>query len=255
MARRPAPNGPVPIHSPAVGLSFEPMTRTVDPVAHAARRDAFVDAALRLIQVRGYEQLSVQDVIEEVGASKGAFFHYFDSKAALLAAIVDRMVEVATRTVAPVAVDPSLTAVEKLQGVFAGIARWKSEQPEFQPDAVVDLARTWYADENRIVIERMRVAVAMRLTPMLLDILREGVLDGSFSITSPEGTASVLTALILGLNEVATRQFLARREGTVSFETVQCTLTAYFEAFERILGMPPTSWPLLDEQTLRFWFG
>jgi len=98
--------------SPAVGLSFGAMARTVDPVAYAARREAFVDAALKVIQAKGYEQLSVQDVIAEVGASKGAFFHYFDSKSALLAAIVDRMVEVATRSVAPIAADPQLTALE-----------------------------------------------------------------------------------------------------------------------------------------------
>jgi AcrR family transcriptional regulator len=52
------------------------MARTVNPVAYAARRDAFVDAAVRLIQEKGYEQLSIQGVIEAADASRGAFFHY-----------------------------------------------------------------------------------------------------------------------------------------------------------------------------------
>ncbi len=231
------------------------MARTVNPVAYAARRDGFVDAAIRLIQRKGYEQLSIQDVIEEVGASKGAFFHYFGSKAALLAAIVDRMVETATSTVAHLAADPELTALQKLQGIFAGIAQWKRAQPELQLGAVAELVRTWYSDENTVVLERMRAAVATRLTPLLVAILREGAEDGSFALTSPEGTASVFTSLILGLNEVAIRLFLARRDGSVSFETVYCTLAAYVEAFDRILGIPPTSWPHLDERTVRFWFG
>jgi AcrR family transcriptional regulator len=231
------------------------MARTVDPVAYAARRDAFVDAALRLVQTKGYEQLSIQDVIAETGASKGAFFHYFDSKAALLAAIVDRMVQEATRTVAPVAADPHLTALEKLQGIFSGIAQWKRVQPELQPAAVSELMRIWYSDENSIVLERMRAAVATRITPLIVDILRQGTADGSFSLASPEGTASVLTALILGLNEAATRLFLGRQDGTVSYDTVTGTLSAYAEAFERVLGIPPASWPLVDESTVRFWFG
>jgi AcrR family transcriptional regulator len=231
------------------------MARTVNPVAYAAKRDAFVGAAVRLIQEKGYEQLSIQGVIEAAGASRGAFFHYFDSKAALLAAVVERTVETATSTVAPIAADARLTALEKLQEIFAGIAQWKREQPEYQPEAVLERLRTWYSDENTIVLERMRVAVARRLTPLLVDILHEGAADGSFSLTSPEGTAGVFTALILGLNEVAIRLLLGRRDGTVAFETVTATLAAYFEAFERILGIPPTSWPLLDEPTLRFWFG
>jgi AcrR family transcriptional regulator len=231
------------------------MARTVDLVAHAARRDAFVDASIRLIQAKGWEQLSIQDVIEAVGASKGAFFHYFDSKAALLAAIVERTVETATSTVAPIATDPELTASQKLQGIFAGIAQWKSEQPEYQPEAIAQSLRTWYSDENTIVIERMRAAVATRLTPLILAVLREGAADGSFSLTSPEGTASVFASLVLGLNEVAVRLFLARRDGTVSFETVTSTLAAYLEAFGRILGNPAALWPPYDERTLRLWFG
>jgi AcrR family transcriptional regulator len=231
------------------------MARTVNPVAHAARRDAYVDAAIRLIRARGYERLSIQDVIAEVGGSKGAFFHYFDSKAALLAAVIERTVETATSTGAPIAADRRLTALEKLQGIFAGIAQWKSEQPEYQPEAIVEPLRTWYSDENTIVLERMRAAVATRLTPLLVAILRQGAADGSFSLTSAEGTGSVVTSLILGLNEVAVRLFLGRRDGTVSFETVTCTLAAYAEAFERILGVPPSSWPIVDEATVRFWFG
>ena len=232
-----------------------PMARRVDPVAHAMRRDTFVDAAMRVIQTRGYEQLSVQEVIDAAGTSKGAFFHYFDSKAALLAAVVDRMVETAVSQVTAVVADPRLTALEKLQGMFAGIYQWKTQQPEFQPALVEQLARTWFSDENTIVVERMRTAVAARLTPMLVGILCEGAADGSFSMTSPEGTASVLTALILDMNVAATRLYLARRDGTVSYDTVVCTLGAYFEAFERTLGLPPASWPVLDESNLRFWFG
>ena len=72
------------------------MARTLDPSAHAVRRDTFLDAAQRLIQSKGYEQMSVQDVLADVGTSKGAFYHYFDSKAALLEGVVDRMVVQAT---------------------------------------------------------------------------------------------------------------------------------------------------------------
>ncbi len=231
------------------------MARTVDPKAYAARRDAFVDAAIRRIQVKGYEQLSVQDVIEEVGASRGAFFHYFDSKSALLAAVVDRMVEVATSQVMPVVADPRLTALEKLQGLFDGIAPWKRAQPEFQPAAVEELVRTWHSDGNTVVVARMREATATRLTPLLVDILHQGAADGSFSLTSPESTANVLTSLMLGLNDVAIRLFLARRKDTVTIDTVMSTLASYAEAFERILGIPPLSWPIVDEATVRFWFG
>ena len=231
------------------------MTRRVDPAAHAIRRDAFVDAAMRLIQARGYDNLSIADVIKEVGASKGAFFHYFDSKAALLAAVVDRMVEVAISRVEPIAADPGIGALAKFEGVFSGIAQWKREQPEFQPAAVAELMRIWYSDENATVVARLRVATRMRLTPLLAGILSEGAADGSWEIASPKGTASVITSLMLGLQDEIIPLFLGRMDGTVTFETVRSTIGTYIEAFERILGIPShLAWPIADEATLRYWF-
>ena len=38
------------------------MARTVDQVAHALRRDEFLDVAQRLLETKGYEQVSIQDV-------------------------------------------------------------------------------------------------------------------------------------------------------------------------------------------------
>jgi len=99
------------------------MARTVNPAAHALRRDAFVDAAQRLIQKKGYEQMSIGDVLDELDTSRGAFYHYFDSKVALLEAVAERMVEVATAEMAPVADDPDRSALQKLDGVFGGLAR------------------------------------------------------------------------------------------------------------------------------------
>jgi AcrR family transcriptional regulator len=230
------------------------MARTLDPAAHAVRRDAFVDAALRVIQARGYDNLSIADVIQSVGASKGAFFHYFGSKAELLAAVVDRMVEVGISGVEPIAADPDLGALAKLDGIFSGIAQWKREQPEFQPAAVAELMRTWYSEENSTVVARLRAATRRRLTPLLTGILRQGAAEGAFSIVSPEGTASVMTSLMLGLQDEIIPLFLGRLDGTVSFETVQSTIGTYVGAFERILGTARLAWPVADEATLRFWF-
>ena len=107
------------------------MARTLDLEAHSLRREAFTDAAQRLIQTRGYEQLSLQDVIDEVGASKGAFYHYFSSKETLLEAVIERMTDAALEVMTPIANDRELTAIAKLQLVFTTLAAWKGERKDF----------------------------------------------------------------------------------------------------------------------------
>jgi AcrR family transcriptional regulator len=227
------------------------MARTLDPAAHALRRDAFVDAALRLVQVKGYEQMSLQDVLDELDASKGAFYHYFDSRAALLEAVVERMVDAATATLAPVVDDPDLPALWKLEGIFSGITRWKTDRK----DLIMSITRVWLSDENVLVREKSRQRTTIRLTPLLAAVVRQGIAEGVFSASSADHAAAVLVALVLGLNEAATRLYLARQSGAVSFEEAERAIAAYTEAFERILGLPPGSWPGPDDETLRYWFG
>ena len=226
------------------------MPRTLNPVAHALRRDAFVEAAQRLIQMKGYEQMSIQDVLDELDASKGAFYHYFDSKEDLLEAVVEGMVDTVTSALEPLVADPDLPALQKLQGVFTGIASWKMERRELML-AVVEV---WLSDENAIVRERFRRHTAVRLTPHLARILRQGKAEGAFSVSSAEHAATVLVSLLLGANETASQLLVARQTGAISFEDVECTLAAYAEAFERLLGLTAGSWPAADSATIRFWF-
>jgi AcrR family transcriptional regulator len=230
------------------------MPRTLNPVAHAIKRDAYLDVGERLIRTQGYEQMTVQDVLDDLGSSKGAFYHYFDSKAALLAAVIERMVETATATVEPVAADPQMPALQKLEGVFSGIAQWKGEQPDLQPEVLFALMRTWFSDENTIVRERLRRSTAMRLTPLLVAIVRQGQAEGTFSVSSAEGAAGVLVALVLGLNETATQLFLDRQDDLVLLKDVERRLRAYVEAFERVLGLPARSLAIGDQAALRRWF-
>src|SRR5664280_1321895 len=106
------------------------MPRTLDPTAHALRRDAYIAVAQRLIQEKGYEQMSVEEILVELGSSKGAFYHYFDSKLALLDAVVERTVVAGMVVMELTANDPTLTALGQLRGMFANLASWKTERKE-----------------------------------------------------------------------------------------------------------------------------
>ncbi len=227
------------------------MARTVKAEVYAVRRDAFIDAAQRLMQTRGYERMSVQDVLDQLEASRGAFYHYFDSKQALLEAVIERMIDTGLDAVAPVVGDPNLTAIEKLQGVFGGIARWKTDRKAL----VLALLQVWISDDNAIVREKFRHGLSGRLAPTLSPIIEQGVREGIFQVESPDATAQVMVMLLLGLQEKATDLFLARQANTVGFEDVMKTFTSYTDAFERILGASRGSIDITDESVMRAWFG
>ena len=228
-----------------------PMPRTINPTLHTVRRDAFLDVAQRLIQTQGYEAMSIQDVLDELEASKGAFYHYFDSKQALLEAVVERFADAGLATVGPILNDSSLPAVRKLEMTFAGIARFKAEQKEL----VIAIMEIWRSDSNAIVREKLRRLTERRLLPLFSLVVKQGVDEGTFTVTSPEQTARVLLALMQGFQEIAADDFVARQAGTITFHHVKRSVESFTEAFERVLGVEKGSVSLTDESTLRFWFG
>ena len=226
------------------------MARTLDPVAHAVRRDEFLDAAQSLIQTRGYEDMSIQDILERTEASRGAFYHYFDSKAALLEALIERLTVAGTATILPVVDDPSLGALEKFTRVFDGIARWKAQRKEL----MLALLQVWYSDENALVRDKLRQQMLVVLTPAVAAILEQGRREGVFTAAPGPDTAQVILTLLHGAGETAGRLFFARQAGAISVDDVRRRLVAYSLAVERVLGVPAGSVQIVDDMTLHEWF-
>src|SRR6266704_6116501 len=94
------------------------MARIVNEAAHAARRNAILDAAQQAVETTGYEQMAIADLLGELQISSGAVYHYFDSKPALLSALVERTGDQIEQLVLPVVHDRELVALYKLQCFF-----------------------------------------------------------------------------------------------------------------------------------------
>lgn len=227
------------------------MPRTVNVQSHKVHRDAFLDVAQRLIQTQGYEQMSIQDVLDELGTSRGALYHYFTSKQDLIDGVVERLADAAMAAVAPIMADPQMPALQKLEKVLGGIARFKAEQKEL----VLAIMEVWLSDGNALVREKVRRLIASRLEPILAAIIRQAIEEGIITSDTPDELARVLVYLMQGYQDFAGELFVARRAGTISFEVVLRTYAALTRAFERILGVPHGSVTLTDEPTLRYWLG
>lgn len=227
------------------------MPRTVNLAVHSVKREAFVDAAMRLMQTRGYEQMSIQDVLDELETSRGAFYHYFDSKQALLGAMVDRIADQALTAVEPVVADPGLTAIAKLERFFGGIAQFKTDRKAL----MLEFIKVWRSDDNLVVREKVRHTVVARVAPVLARIIEQGVAEEVFIVDSPDETATILMMLMTGFQDGATDLFIARQANKISYEQAERTLQTFAQAFERILGAPAGSIPIVDQSTLREWFG
>jgi AcrR family transcriptional regulator len=223
----------------------------LDLAAHTLRRDEFIDAAQRLMQTRGYELMSVQDVLDELGASKGAFYHYFDSKQALLEAVVDRMADVVTEQLRAVATDQSEPAPARLCRFYAELGAWKTQRK----DLLMALTRVWFSDDNAVVRDKLIRQSTQRLVPLLARIIEDGRREGDFRVTADSlSIAQVVMATARGMSESLGQLLLKPKADGSTLQTVRSLTAASTEALERILGADAGSLQIVDDATLRAWY-
>lgn len=60
-----------------------------------AKRQAILDTAQRLFFQKGFEQTSVQDILDVLSCSKGSFYHHFESKLSVLETLCGQRAEAA----------------------------------------------------------------------------------------------------------------------------------------------------------------
>jgi AcrR family transcriptional regulator len=229
------------------------MARTVNAAQHAEKRTAIIVAAERLIYANGFEQMTIQDVLESLAISQGAFYHYFPSKAALLEAVVGHLLDEAVGVLRPIVDDPQATAREKLERYFAAHFAWRT----MRKDALLAILRVWNRDDNALVRQKERAAMLERLTPLVAAILRQGVHEGTCVVPSPEHTAHVVVTLRMGLSEALAAHLLSLdppEDGLAPLTPLAAMIAAYADAIERVLGAPPGSLRIADAEELKTWF-
>jgi AcrR family transcriptional regulator len=226
------------------------MARTLNATTHAVRRDEILDAAERIIRTRGYEAMSIQDLQDDLGVSRGALYHYFGSKEAILDAVITRTTGAGMAVVRPIVDDPTLDAVTKLQEVFTVGATWKLERS----DLLLAVIRSWIAPSNDLVRYRTERAAFAEFSGLMARIIRQGTAEGVMSPSFPDHAATILTAVFTGTADTVRQYALDRQDGRVNFEEVSQFMHAYEEAIERVLGVPPGSFTLIDLASLRTWF-
>ncbi len=228
------------------------MARTVNQVEYTAKRNDILDAAQRLIYTKGYERMTLQDILADVQISSGAFYHYFDSKPAVLEAFIDRIRQAVEQPLLPIVHDPSLGAIDKLQRFFDTLDHLRLARKA----DVVKLGRVWYTDDNAIVRQKVDEAVVKQRAPLLTVIVRQGTQEGVFTTAYPNQAGEVIMSVLQGMGTThAKLLFSLAQEGDEiqSIERIVTIHAAYMEAIERVLGAPPHCLYRADAAAVKVW--
>lgn len=204
------------------------------------RRAEILDRAAALFVARGYENVSLNDLIADAGVSKGAFYHWFPSKNALITTLAERSAHAQLAAIEEATARCDGNALDRLNTLLrAGFdVKMQTGTPE-QLAAMVSLLRP----ENAHLYGRI-VTVSEQLTqPLLTRLISDGVAEGIFHTFDPEGVADMIQGLAARLHsnviQIADATDEPSRQHAIDVLTTRFRLHAV--AADRILGLPDGS--------------
>lgn len=149
--------------------------------------ERILDAAQRLFLEKGYEATTIQDIVDELGGlTKGAIYHHFKSKEEIMDAVGDRMF-FANDPFKAVRGRDDLSGLEKLREAV----RLHQGDAERTRMTIQAIPIVW---EPRLLVEMIESNRRI-LTPCYLELIQEGIRDGSIHTQYPREIAELLPLL------------------------------------------------------------
>lgn len=212
------------------------------------RRDELLDVAQRLFARHGYDNTSVDQITAELGVSKGAFYHYFDSREDLVEALACRFARVTAKQADELLRDPTMDAFSRLTAFMLTMRRHKVEN-------AAELRATFeplFRAENLQLYDKTHRAVTDVVRPILTRIIIEGVAEQTFETPDPESAAETIMHLLSSHRPLLTEIYNTRDAGEFRrlAEKLHAKLRYLATVIDRILGLPEGSIDLIDRDSL-----
>jgi AcrR family transcriptional regulator len=184
------------------------------------RRKEILLAARELFVRKGYEQTSVNDILNIVGIAKGTFYFYFTSKEEVLEAIILDIVEEGAIRAEKIVKDKSIPIVNRIMMAIM------AQAPEFEGSE--EISKEMHKVENAKLEQLYLSNLLKRMTPVLQEAVTEGIEKGIFHMKFP--TECTETLLLLGHMLFDSNVFEWK------MEEFPVKIKAFLENAERMLG-------------------
>ena len=155
-------------------------------------RGRILEAAVRKFAVAGYQAASVDDICNEAGVSKGAFYHHFPSKQSVFLALMNGwlgMIDVGMEAVQMETVPETLIQMtDMLPGVFAAAE-----------DRLPMFLEFWLQASRDETIWKAIIAPYHHYQEHFAGLIEKGIAEGSLKPTDPQVAAQVIVSMAVGL--------------------------------------------------------
>lgn len=161
----------------------EEMARNKHPEKTVAQ---ITKVAYQLFLEKGYEQTTIQDIVDRLGMSKGAIYHHFKSKDEIFEALWDFEFEEYNPDT-KIIEDSSLNGLEKIRKILVQNLSNKSKMD-------LDAKAIPLLKNPRFVVKQIE-SIMFDCSDVLSSLIEEGNQDGSLSVENPKEAAELCSIM------------------------------------------------------------
>jgi AcrR family transcriptional regulator len=143
-----------------------------------------MDSAQYLFNTKGFDQTTVEEILQRIDVAKGTFYYYFKSKTDILDAIIDRDIEQRMLILNQIAAEPGIDAIEKLKSIVAVTAQKNNE-----PSEVIDFL---HKNENIVMHHKTIVQTVKKTAPLIAKVIEQGIKEKQFKTEFPKELSEIL---------------------------------------------------------------
>lgn len=184
------------------------------------RKQELLKIAYNMFLTKGYDNTSIDDIINEAQIAKGTYYYYFESKESTLEEVINMMINEEVESAKRILNSP-ISIPEKLVGVITSL-RPKIDEQEIQ--------NILNKKENIVMHEKINNRIIEEAIPLLEQIVNEGIQSNIFKCNHINERLRMLLIMSnelfdsdkFNINEVevfidTAEKILGAKEGTLEF--------------------------------------
>lgn len=159
------------------------------------KKEQIFDAMEQLLLTVPSGEISVDAIAKQAGIGKGSIYYYFKNKDEILSAVIEKSYRRAIReyfnsiSTKKKGIN-DMPALEKIKRLFQNLIK-----EDFQNNEQ-NLIVTLHLTEDLTLHNKMKYIAVQEIAPILTDLLKQGVAEGSVETDTPEESAEMIVAVL-----------------------------------------------------------
>lgn len=158
------------------------------------RRAEIIEATFFCIALKGYSNITMQDIADSAGVSKGVIHYYFRNKEELFLSVFEKLIGDLDAHIAR-RVAQADTPPEQIRAVIGAVFEKIRGNKKFQ----IVLLDFWAHSTRNATLKKVNASQYSRYRHLLKKIIADGIDQGQFRKCDPGQLASTLIGMIEGL--------------------------------------------------------